>query len=71
MDQQLPAHRLVTVHITNVPYLQYSTLQYSTEYSTYSSVAVSGFLPGGGEFFLEISSGGGDNLPVGGEKIAL
>ena len=35
------------------------------------SVAVSGFLPGGGEFFLEISSGGGDNLPGGGEKIAL
>ena len=27
-------------------------------------VAVSGFLPGGGEFFLEVSSGGG-------EKIAL
>ena len=35
------------------------------------AVAVSGFLPGGGEFFLEISSGGGDNLPGGGEKIAL
>ena len=34
-------------------------------------MAVSGFLPGGGEFFLEISSGGGDNLPGGGEKIAL
>ena len=35
------------------------------------TVAVSGFLPGGGEFFLEISSGGGDNLPEGGEKIVL
>ena len=33
--------------------------------------AVSGFLPGGGEFFLEISSGGGENLPGGVEKIAL
>ena len=37
----------------------------------WTTVAVSGFLPGGGEFFLEISSGGGDNLPGGGEKIAL
>ena len=35
------------------------------------SVAISGFLPGGGEFFLEIFLGGGDNLPGGGEKIAL
>ena len=36
------------------------------------AVSVSGFLPGGGEFFfIEISSGGGDNLPGGGEKIAL
>ena len=35
------------------------------------TVAVSGFLPGSGEFFLEISSGGGDNPPGGGEKIAL